>query len=522
MSQGSTNYRPDIDGLRAIAVTAVVLFHASLESFSRGFLGVDIFFVISGFLITGLILKEADNETFSLVNFYERRVRRILPAALFMFAIVTVIAWGVYLPSTMVSYGHSLIAASTFSSNWYFLSVTSYFGYAAESKPLLHTWTLAVEEQFYLFFPLLLLAIPKKRQAFVVVLLTSCSLIFARHLEKTGQLDEMFFNSFSRFWEPLIGAIAAFIYREYTAGPFPSTILRSAGLFFIFYGFYRSKPGTAYDEILLSCFGAAVFLVARPFGRDWTFRIVASPPFRIIGRLSYSIYLWHWPILVFARMKFGALSAIQIVGCIVLTLALASASCLLIENPIRFKKIASARRSAFALAAASSIAICMTGVLSASSGSNAILPPEVQAINSASNWNMSYYQCFDPPGGNAGHQLMEMAKTNNLCVIGNTEKSADDFVVWGDSHAFAELPPFAELAEEHDQKGIAAMYPGCPSLINAVNRELGKGQNCPAFFNAVLRSRSIQRHQSSVSCRPMELVPIGRDEARNDWYFAIF
>jgi hypothetical protein len=100
---------------------------------------------------------------------------------------------------------------------------------------------------------------------------------------------------------------------------------------------------------------------------------------------------------------------------------------------------------------------------------------------------MKYYRCFDPPGGNAGHQLMEMAKTDNLCVIGNTEKSTDDFIVWGDSHAFAELPPFSELATKHDQKGVAAMYPGCPSLINTVNRDLGKDQNCPAFFNAVLK-----------------------------------
>lgn len=224
---------------------------------------------------------------------------------------------------------------------------------------------------------------------------------------------------------------------------------------------------------------------------------MASAPFREIGRLSYSIYLWHWPVLVFARMQFGTLTPAQTGGCIALAIVLSVASLHFVENPIRLKKIASSRRLAFSLAAASSIAIAAFGAISVySAGMKSRLPAEVLAINAASEWNMDYYRCFDPPGGKASERLMEMATTDTLCAIGDTNKPSDDFIVWGDSHAFAELPPFADLAIKHRLKGIAAMYPGCPSLINTINRELGKNQNCPAFFDAVLkvvRTNNIQQ-----------------------------
>lgn len=472
--------------MRAIAVTAVVLFHASLASFSRGFLGVDIFFVISGFLITGLILDETEQQRFSLVGFYERRIRRIFPAAIAMLAVTSAVAWHMYPPNALSSYGKSLISAALFSSNWFFLSETSYFGYAAESKSLLHTWTLSVEEQFYLALPLFLMFVPKRRQTALIISLAVCSIIFARHLQKTGQPDAMFFNSFSRFWEPLLGVISAFIYRKIKVSPLLSVVMRNVGLLLIIYGFYRPNLGTAYDEILISCLGASVFLIANPASSDWSYRLVSSTPFVTIGRLSYSIYLWHWPILVFARMKIGTLSSAQTVCLLALTLGVSSISFLLVETPFRSKRVATNRKTILSLTASATIAMGFIGAALSLSGLTTKVSPEIQAINDASNWNMDYYRCFDPPGGDAGGQLMKMANTDRLCTIGNSAKTYDDFIVWGDSHAFADLPPFADLASEHGLKGITAMYPGCPSLINTENRELGNGQNCPHFFNSVL------------------------------------
>ena len=216
-------YRREIDGLRAIAVIPVIFFHAGLLGFSGGFAGVDIFFVISGYLITSIILQETESGSFSLAKFYERRVRRILPSLFFVLFVSSIFAWFLLLPVEMKSFSRSLIKVVTFSSNFYFAKSIDYFATAAELKPLLHTWSLAVEEQFYFIFPLLFMVLWRfwqKKMVMLLAFMMFSSIAFA-HYGTTHQAIENFFLLPSRAWELLLGALISF----YLAGAYRRPLL---------------------------------------------------------------------------------------------------------------------------------------------------------------------------------------------------------------------------------------------------------------------------------------------------------
>lgn len=211
-------YRKEIDGLRAIAVLPVILFHAGFEYFSGGFIGVDIFFVISGYLITTIILTEKEQQNFSLVNFYERRARRIIPALFVVMATTVIFSWFWLPPSFMEDFSQSLVAVSFFSSNILFWHETGYWGVENELKPLLHTWSLAVEEQYYVLFPLFLMLMWrfKKRWIFVSFLIFSLASLFVSHWAAYNKPTANFFLLPTRGWELAIGAGIAFyfLYRK--------------------------------------------------------------------------------------------------------------------------------------------------------------------------------------------------------------------------------------------------------------------------------------------------------------------
>ena len=206
-------YRAEIDGLRGLAVVPVILFHAGFEPFSGGFVGVDVFFVISGYLITTILIEDIESKRFSIFNFYERRARRLLPALFFVILVCIPFVWVWMLPSQMKDFSASLFSVSVFLSNLYFMSQINYFAPAAELNPLLHTWSLSVEEQFYLFFPPLLLFLlkPGRRFAIIVIFLfAALSLIFSELAWRENQARNFFF-SLGRIWEIFAGSIAAFI-----------------------------------------------------------------------------------------------------------------------------------------------------------------------------------------------------------------------------------------------------------------------------------------------------------------------
>jgi len=206
------NYRREIDGIRALAVIPVIFFHAGFSLFSGGYVGVDVFFVISGYLITGIVMAEVTRGTFSIADFYERRIRRILPALFLVVVVCVPVAFLVLLPADLKEFGQSLIAVATFSSNVFFWSQSGYFHGAAELKPLLHTWSLAVEEQFYVLFPLLLLFMWRWGRKWTVAILLTLA-VASLLLAEWGALNKpiaTFFLLPTRAWELLLGSLVAF------------------------------------------------------------------------------------------------------------------------------------------------------------------------------------------------------------------------------------------------------------------------------------------------------------------------
>ncbi len=306
LSPDRLSYRSDIDGLRAVAVISVLLFHIRLYAVSGGFVGVDVFFVISGYLISSIVFAEIADGRFSVVEFYERRIRRIFPALFATLAVVSVFA-GIYLlPLELVNYAKSMLAATTSASNFYFWSYSSYFN-APTSQPLLHTWSLAVEEQFYISFPLFLVLVrklfPRKLKLSVVVLFFASLLLSAVVVLKNS--GTAFYMPYTRAWELLMGTILSL-------RMFPrieSAILRNlatitgSGLIAFSVLFYKPDvPAFPGLSALSPCLGSALIIWAGEAGSSLVGKVLSWRPLVFVGLISYSLYLWHWPVVVLQQM----------------------------------------------------------------------------------------------------------------------------------------------------------------------------------------------------------------------------
>jgi peptidoglycan/LPS O-acetylase OafA/YrhL len=335
-------YRAEIDGLRAVAVIPVIFFHAGFKLFKGGFVGVDIFFVISGYLITSIILSELSEGKFSLVKFYERRARRILPVLFFVMAACIPFAWMWLTPADVVSFSKSLFAVATFSSNILFWQETGYFNPAAELKPLLHTWSLAVEEQYYILFPLFLMAIWRFGTRwilgiFVVIGLVSLGISeWGAHNDPTAA----FYLLPTRGWEILIGAFVAF-YFYYSGGTLLSSAANQAlsftGLLLVFYSIFIFDGQTPFPSLftLVPTAGAAFLILCAQQGTIAQ-RILSNRLMVGIGLLSYSAYLWHQPLFAFAKQRSLTTPSLSMMAFLcVLTLLLAYFSWRFVERPFR-------------------------------------------------------------------------------------------------------------------------------------------------------------------------------------------
>ncbi|SET41218.1 acyltransferase family protein [Thalassotalea agarivorans] len=335
-------YRPEIDGLRAFAVIPVVLFHAGLLGVSGGYAGVDVFFVISGYLITSILLKDLDAGRYSLVNFYERRARRILPALLAMVIVTTLVALAIMPTELLKSYANSVLAVLTFTSNFHFFAVSDYFSTAAEQKPLLHTWSLAVEEQYYLFFPLLLAALysKKRKLGWVLVGLTLCSLLFAQTLATLHYVDANFYLIFSRAWELFFGALIAYWHLDKTSThKAVKSVLAIVGLVMIIGSYVLFDHATPFPSIytILPVLGTCLVICCAD-KNNIVGKVLSIKAIVYVGLLSYSLYLWHQPIFAFLRMKtFGEPSVEAFVFAIALSGLLAYLSYRYVETPFRRK-----------------------------------------------------------------------------------------------------------------------------------------------------------------------------------------
>ena len=364
------DYRKEIDGLRAVAVIPVILFHAGFTQFGGGFVGVDVFFVISGYLITSILIAELDAGKFSIVKFYERRARRILPALFAVLALCLPFAWLWLLPGDMKGFAQSLVAVMVFGSNVLFWQQSGYFDTAAELKPLLHTWSLAVEEQFYVLFPLFLMFFWRRDRRWllgVLAAMTLASLAIAQW-GSSNSPTAAFFLLPARGWELAIGAFCAYYlaHRDSNKAVAPAVgqALALCGLLLIAASIFLFSKDTPFPGIyaLVPTLGTAlIILFATP--ATATGAILGSKTLVGIGLISYSAYLWHQPLIAFARHRsFEEPHFLLMPALVILTLVLAYLSWRFVEQPFR-QKGRIGRQQVFGIAIAGSLVFLSLGLV---------------------------------------------------------------------------------------------------------------------------------------------------------------
>jgi len=342
-------YRPEIDGLRALAIVPVILFHSGFNLISGGYAGVDIFFVISGYLITQILLNDIHCGKFSIINFYERRARRILPALFFVLISTIPFAWLLLPAGELVAYSKSITAVSLFVSNFFFWLDGGYFEVSSDLKPLLHTWSLAVEEQFYIFFPIFLIFLWRLGKKFIlpVIFITAIiGLVLAQIFTQTNPTASFFLLP-SRAWELAMGALAAIALFNKSAsgentfsslGPKFNELLSAIGLVFIIVSLFLLNNQTPHPGLytLLPTVGAALVILFAN-GQTLTGAMLSKPLFVGIGLISFSAYLWHQPVLVFSRFLHVSANPACTISLIILIFSLSILTWKFVEQPFRRK-----------------------------------------------------------------------------------------------------------------------------------------------------------------------------------------
>ena len=366
----SSRYRADIDGLRAVAVLPVVGFHAGISLFPGGYIGVDVFFVISGYLIGAIILSETEAGHFSIVSFYERRVRRIVPALVGALIGTSALAYVCQLPTELVAFAKSLLATLFFASNIFFWSHSGYFDVAAAQQPLLHTWSLAVEEQFYVLFPLCVVLIRRYWPGGVklaLFLFMAASFVFSA-VAVWREPVTAFYLPQSRVWELLLGTIMAANVLPTLRQRQLSEAASMAGILMVVAPVFLYTAATPFPGLaaLLPCLGTCLIIYAGAITTPFGNRLLALPPFVFVGLISYSLYLWHWPLIIFQKnysvFFFGLASSTGKMLIIMLSMVAACISWLLIERPFRKGPLRVPRRPLFVGAGLATAALVLLGI----------------------------------------------------------------------------------------------------------------------------------------------------------------
>ena len=464
----SLPYRADIDGLRAIAVLSVVLFHAKVGPFTGGYVGVDIFFVISGFLITSILVKDLEAGTFSFAKFYERRIRRIFPALFTVVLTAAVAGWFILTPQDYKQFGLSMAYMGVFLSNVYFKRNAGYFGPAAETQPLLHTWSLAVEEQFYTIAPLALLLLYRfawKARGTVLVALSMASLAFAAY-GVSQEWPSAFYFLQSRAWELMIGMMLGLgVIPQVTSRPIANAlgVLGLAMIVWSVMAFTRETPFPGFAAVL-PCVGAALVIHATFTVPTWIQRLLSQPPAVFIGKISYSLYLWHWPLLAFAAYEWGAeLDTPRRLGIIAAAILLSILTWVFIEQPARRKSGGSSQGRALASGAAvAAICVAVGFAIKKTDGIVSRLPPELRALAQESTATSK----SDAPCSSDGGKDKQLEAN---CLLGDKSRNAATFVLWGDSHADVIANELSNAATAAGLRGLLIATGGCPPLLGLEN-----------------------------------------------------
>lgn len=471
MNSTKLSYRAEIDGLRAVAVVSVILYHAQMVIFGRdwfegGFIGVDIFFVISGYLITRIILSELQTRgSFSFLNFYERRARRILPMLFVVIFVSMPFAWQKLLPSDFVEYAESIIASLLFGSNFFFyFSTTEYGADSALLKPFLHTWSLGVEEQFYLIFPFIAIVVFKFfRKHFLTILLglSLLSLQFSELMEVRDS-DLNFYLPFSRFWELAVGSILAYRELNYNASNEEGAgakMLPMLGLYLIVYSILFFDSGTPHPSFhtLIPIIGVGL-VIGFASKDELVGKVLGSKPFVWIGLISYSAYLWHFPIFAFSRIGGKNLDQYDKIELILFTLVLSVLSYFIVEKP--FRKAVGLKLFVLAISIASLVVAvsCLYVIKSDGVATKLRFGFDPNIITTAEKHYLY---------GDNGCDIKDAIYLNEtqFCVIGDISKSKVDFFLVGDSHARYAQPLFNKISAQFGLKGIFGGSSGCPPLL---------------------------------------------------------
>ena len=397
LSLPSSQYRPDVDGLRAVAVVLVLIFHAFPLALPGGFIGVDIFFVISGFLITGIITRELALGRFSLLGFYNRRIRRIFPALIVVLCATLVLGWLWMLPAPFALLGSDIFASAAFSANIALLLQSGYFDLESAKKPLLHLWSLGIEEQFYLAWPLILMLAARLRLNLLGVASVLGIGSFLLNVVLIG-FDPVatFYLPFTRAFELFTGAVLACGWSRVNQASGPSNLRAAVGVSLIVVAAGVLDSASAFPGwwAVLPVAGAALLLSAPA---AWVNRVVLAARTPVwIGLISYPLYLWHWPLLVFfAIIKFAPLTLLErglIVG---LSFVLAWLTCRFVETPLRFGK-SSSRKTVGGLCAAMMVVAVAGAIIVQGRGFDFRLPAEIRAMANVPTQNARwrFHQCL--------------------------------------------------------------------------------------------------------------------------------
>ncbi len=474
-------FRPDIEGLRAVAIVSVVLYHAGWKWAEGGYLGVDVFFVLSGFLITGILLHEVEaTGSLSLTNFWARRARRLLPAAAVITFVVLIVDAMLLTPFDQITAAESARAFAAYASNILFaIRTTEYFGGPAD--PMLHTWSLSVEEQFYLFFAPLLLALAvwsrqhghgvfARRLGIATVIVSIASFIGSLMLVQRYPLVAFFILP-PRAWEFGLGALTVLAVRRVDKlGPMAVegiSVIGIAGLL-ASAAFFDSDVVQPLGVITLvpTVSAAALILTGASARESFVARMLSTSPMRLIGRLSYSWYLWHWPVLVFLREYVSRPSLALSVAVAVGSLIPAAITYKLIESPIRFSK-ALQQRARLALIGALVLAVITIGLatLAIRYANNILAAPKFAPILAAR---------VLPDGYSNGCHLSIAKVTGPDCVYGKPSGDTT-MVLFGDSHSEHYQPALDSIAKLRGWKLVSLTKSACPSVaIHTWNGQLGR------------------------------------------------
>lgn len=489
MSSDATHrhYRPDIDGLRAVAIIAVVLHHFNVPLFEGGFVGVDVFFVISGYLITQIILAGLGDGSFTFARFYERRARRLLPTLSVVLVATFLAAFVVMTPQDLEELSKSMAYTLLFAANLYFADQGGYFSPALEAAPLLHTWSLAVEEQFYLLWPAVLLLAARFGRG--VVRAATLLLLVASFAASVAVLGEKpiaaFFYPHTRVWELLVGCMLAIGVPQ--GGPRLRAVAGVGGLAMILLsvGIYDARtpfPGAA---ALVPVLGAALIVWSGAGGPALApvSRLLAVRPMVFVGLVSYAWYLWHWPMLVLYRYAVERdVTSLETTALIAASFALAVASWRYLEQPVRHGLWWKPRR--FALGSGAAVAAVLLATAGAGYASHGFIRRHPEAVQDLARAKLM--RTDDEPS--CPRATARDIADGRVCTIWSAGDAQRTILLWGDSHASVLRNLLRDLAQRADANVVLVTTPACPPLIGVGRYRAKAGHEaCADMNNAVAK-----------------------------------